>query len=178
MPKNNKVALIVMIVVMILSSSISAVGAMNKMSKDIKNNFFVGEEQYDTSIYRDLNKKTVIATNVANLARYYIAEKDDHLKAVTDTLQAMTNESSVSKLFKLNSTLDDNVNYLITQLNGMNLSETHRKMLTGYEAEYKSRNRTISNETYNSLVEKYYEETSGFPGIIFRIFAKNPEYFK
>ena len=177
MPKSNRVALIVMIAVMILSSSISAVGAMNKMSKDINDHFFTGDE-FNLSIHGDLDKKTVIATNVANLARYYISEKDDHLKAITDTVQAMTRETSVSKLFKLNSTLDDNVNYVINQLNGLELSDTHKKMLTGYAADYKSKSTTIANDNYNTLVKGYYDEISGFPGIIFRIFAKNPEYFK
>ena len=177
MRKEIKQALTIMIAVILLSSTVSALKSMNKMSRELKNHFFTGDE-FNLSIHGDLDRKTSIAGNLVSLAKYYLPESEPHLKTISETIKSMTNEDSVSKLYKLNSTLDENVLYTIATLEKASLTDSHRKMLTNYTSDYKSKMTTIANDNYNTLVKEYYDETGGFPGFIFQLFADSPEYFK
>lgn len=168
-----------MLIVICGSSTLSAVSSMNKMVKNVNDYFFNGDGQYtNQSIYSDIVDKTVIASNLVNLSKNYVSGNDEHVKAITQAINDIQVETSVSKLYDLTSTLDTNVNWLLTELGNTALNKTDNDMLIKYQSQYRSETNTINSSDYNTKVRNYDNEVSGFPGSIFKIFANKAEYFE
>jgi len=167
----------VMIVMILVSSTVSAVSSMNKMVRNLDTHFQNGSGD-NLSIQNDLMDKCEIATNLVSLSKDYISTSDQHIKAVQSTVNDLKSETSVARKYKLMNTLDTNVDWIMTELGSKGLSETHKNMLVKYQSQYRSENNTINSDPYNAMVKAYYDETSGFPGSLFRMFAKKAEYFQ
>lgn len=175
----TRTAIIIMLVAILGSSTISAVSAMNGMVTKLENHFFMGDTQYaNQSIYADVLDKADIASNLAKLAKEYLGDKESHIKDIIDIAKDIQLTKSISKLYDDMHALDTDVDWLIAELSNKNLTDTHKNLLTKYQSEYRSESRTIESDNYNTLVRQYYDETGGFPGFIFRGFAKKAEYFK
>ena len=175
----TRTAIIIMLVAIIGSSTISAVSSMNSMVTKLQNHFFMGETEYaNQSIYADILDKAEIATNLAKLAREYLGDNETHVKEIINVAKDIQETKSISKLYQEMNILDVDVAWLIAELENKNLTDTHKNLLVKYQSEYRSESRTIESDNYNTLVREYYDETKGFPGVVFRGFAKKAEYFK
>ncbi len=174
-----KTAIIIMLVVICGSSTISAVSSMNRMATEVTDYFFNGDGQYtNQSIYSDIKDKTEIASNLVNMSKNYVSGNDEHIKAISKAINDIASETSVSKLYKLTSTLDTNVNWLLTELGNTALNPTDSDLLIKYQSQYRSETNTINSSDYNTRVRNYDNEVSGFPGSIFKLIAKKVEYFE
>lgn len=171
-----------MLVCMIFMPAISAVSKMNSMVSDLETLFYDGDGVVtNQSIFYDLEDKADIATNLVSLAGYYNLSNDSHVKKITSTCADIKDRNkSVSKLYDLLKVLDENVNWLLAELSNRNLSDTHATQLLKFTSEYSSETKTIdySAAQYNTEVSKYNDEVNGFPGSIFKLFAKKAQYFK
>lgn len=176
--KQIRQAIIIMIVVILGSSSFSAVSSMNSLAKIVNDQFYKGSHGDNLSIYEDLMDKTEIASKLVNLAKNYVSSSDKDVKNIQDTVSDMKKETSVSKLYKQMTTLDSSFDSLAAKLDGSSLSAEHAKYLSGYKSDYKSEGVTIGSDPYNSMVKAYFDETSGLLGAFYRIFATKVEYFK
>ena len=178
--KNIRNAIIIMLVVICGSSAFSAVSSMNSMVSKLEDHFFNGDTAHNDnkSIYNDIVDKTEIATNLVSLSKEYISASDDHVKSIQSAVNDISSEKSIGKLYKLVKTLDTNVDWLISELSGRNLSSTHKELLKKYQSQYRSETNTINSDNYNTLVREYFDEVNGFPGSIFKIFSSKAEYFE
>ena len=169
-----------MLVVICGSSTVSAVSSMNRMVSKLEDHFFNGNVEYkdNKSVYNDIVDKTEIATNLVSLSKEYVSASDSHIKAIQSAVNDISSEKSIGKLYKLMKTLDSNVDWLLTELSGKNLSSTHKDLLIKYQSQYRSETNTINSDNYNTLVREYNDEVSGFPGSIFKLFAHKAEYFE
>ena len=167
-----------MLVVICGSSTVSAVGKMNSMVSELRTHFFDGDNNYNQSIYNDLIDKTEIASNLVNLSKDYISASDSHIKEITSLVNDIKSEKSISKLYEQVTKLDADVSWLLSELAGKKLTETHENMRIKYESQYRSETNTINSDNYNTLVREYYNEVNGFPGSIFKLFANKAEYFE
>ena len=179
--KYNKTAFIIMLVAILGSSVFSGVGAMKSMAKSA-NDYFVsgGSDKDNFSIYNDLQDKVGVCNSLLSLANNYVSSSDSHIKEIQKAMATLKETKDVSDLFAANSKLDNNVAWLIAELKSKSLDPTHRNMLANYESLYHDEVVTIGYDesTYNLMVKKYYDETSGIPGTLFRIFVNDPEYFR
>ena len=179
--KYNKTAFIIMLVAILGSSLISGVTAMSSMAKQA-NDYFVngGSDKDNFSIYNDLQDKVGVCNSLLSLANNYISSGDSHIKEIQNAMAKLKETKDVSDLFVANTKLDNNVSWLIAELKNKNLSKTHEDMLYNYESQYHDEVVTIGYDEskYNLMVKNYYDETAGIPGILFRLFVKNPEYFR
>jgi len=176
--KKSQTALIIMLIAILGSSTISAVSSMNNMVTKLETHFYKGDHNDNLSIYNDIIDKTEIAANLVKLSKDYVSSSDSHVKEIQKLINDIPETKSISKLYKAVKSLDRDVDWLIAELGNKSLSSTHKDMLVKYQSEYRSENNTINSDNYNSLVRSYYEETKGFPGSLFRIIAKNAEYFE
>lgn len=175
----TRTAIIIMLVAILGSSTISAVSSMNSMVTKLETHFFEGETDYaNQSIFADILKKANTATKLANLAKEYIGANESHVKKILQISNDIRETKSISKLYDEMNTLDENVKWLTSELSNKDLTDTHRTMLNGYRGEYRSETNTINSDNYNTLVRRYYDETKGFPGSVFRLIAKKAEYFE
>lgn len=179
--KYNKTAFIIMLVAILGSSLITGVTQMSSIAKQA-NNYFVngGSDKDNFSIYNDLQDKTGVCENLLALASNYISASDSHIKEIQNAMAKIKETKDVSDLYAANSKLDSNVSWLVAELKNKNLSKTHEDMLYRYESQYHDEVVTIGYDasTYNLMVKNYYDETAGIPGILFRLFVKNPEYYR
>lgn len=174
----TRTAIIIMLVAILGSSTISAVSAMNGMVTKLENHFFEGDYDDNLSIYNDIIDKTEIANNLVRLSKDYISSNDSHVKEILSLVNDIQGTKSISKLYDYVKSLDSDVAWLLTELSNKPLTDTHKKMLADYQSIYRSETNTINSDNYNTLVRQYYDETGGFPGFIFRGFAKKAEYFE
>lgn len=174
----TRTAIIIMLVAILGSSTISAVSAMNGMVTKLENHFFEGDYNDNLSIYNDIIDKTEIANNLVRLSKDYISSNDSHVKEILSLVNDIQGTKSISKLYDYVKSLDSDVAWLLTELSNKPLTDTHKKMLADYQSNYRSKTNTINSDNYNTLVRQYYDETGGFPGFIFRGFAKKAEYFE
>ncbi|MBR2745930.1 MAG: hypothetical protein IKD99_04355 [Erysipelotrichaceae bacterium] len=178
--KSSKAAIIIMLVAILGSSTVSAVTSMNSMAAKVTNYFYNGDGQYtNQSIYKDIVDKTEIATNLVSLSKNYVSGNDAHIKAINSRINDISSEKSVSKLYKLNQTLDTNVDWLLETLkNSVGILGRDYDLYVKYMSNYRSEVMTINSSDYNTKVREYDKETKGFPGSLFRVFVKNAEYFE
>ncbi len=176
--KQIRQAIIIMIVVILGSSSVSAVSSMNSLARTVNDHFYNGSHGDNLSIYEDLMDKTEIAGKLVNLAKNYVSSSDSDVKTLQDTANQMKKETSVSKLYKQMVTLDNSFDSLAAKLSSAGLSADHSKYLVNYTSDYKSEGVTIGSDPYNSMVKNYFDETSGILGAFYRMFATKVEYFK
>ena len=174
----TRTAIIIMLVAILGSSTISAVSSMNNMVTKLETHFYAGDHNDNLSIYNDIIDKTEIANNLYKLAKEYVSTNDSHMKEIQKLINDIPETKSVSKLYKRVKTLDGDVDWVISELSNKNLTDTHKELLTKYQSQYRSETNTINSDNYNTLVRKYYDETKGIPGSLFRLIAKKAEYFE
>ena len=184
MTKQYKNALIIMILCIVGSSLVSGVTGINRLAKEPVSWFYNGNPAISTktpqSIYEDLIDKTEFAADLTSLATKYggLSDSETHIKQIFDLNNKIKSEKSVSKLYQLMNSLDENVNWLVATLETKNLTDAQKKMLKGYKDSYNSETKTIGLDPYNSKVKEFYDEASGFPAVLFRLFATKVEYFR
>lgn len=179
--KYNKTAFIIMLVSILVVPAISGISSMNKLAKSCNDYFISGGNSNDNfSIYNDLQDKANICNNLVSLANNYISSSDSHLKDIQKLVSTIKSSTDVSDLFKANTQLDNNVDWLIAELEKKDLSSTHANMLQNYKDAYRNEVKEIGfdENNYNLMVKAYYDETRGIPGSLFGIFVKDPEYFR
>ena len=163
----TRTAIIIMLVAILGSSTISAVSSMNSMVTKLETHFYAGDHNDNLSIYNDIIDKTEIANNLVKLAKEYVSSNESHVKEIQKLVNDIPGTKSISKLYEYVKTLDSDVDWLISELS-----------LTKYQSQYRSETNTINSDNYNTLVRRYYDETKGFPGSVFRLIAKKAEYFE
>ena len=174
----TRTAIIIMLVAILGSSTISAVSSMNSMVTKLETHFYASDYNDNLSIYNDIIDKTEIANNLVKLAKEYISSNESHVKEIQKLVNDIPGTKSISKLYEYVKTLDSDVDWLISELSNKSLSATHRELLTKYQSQYRSETNTINSDNYNTLVRRYYDETKGFPGSVFRLIAMKAEYFE
>lgn len=184
MTKQYKNALIIMILCIVVSSAVSGVTGINRLAKVPVDWFYNGEpvvgEHTPLSIYNDLIDKTEFAADLTSLATKYggLSDSEAHIKQILDLNTKIKGEKSVSKLYKLMVSLDENVTWLVSTLETKNLTAAQKTMLASYKKSYNSKTNTINFDPYNSKVKEYYDQVSGFPASLFRLFSTKVEYFR
>ena len=174
----TRTAIIIMLVAILGSSTISAVSSMNSMVTKLETHFYAGDYNDNLSIYNDITRKAKIGQNLVNMSKDYINANDSHIKDIQQIVNDIPETKSISKLAKYVNSLDENVAWLITELSNKDLTDTHKNLLIDYQSNYRSLTNTIRQDNYNTLVKAYYDETKGFPGVVFRGIAKKAEYFE
>lgn len=175
----TRTAIIIMLVAILGSSTISAVSSMNSMVTKLETHFYAGDHNDNLSIYNDITRKAKIGQNLVNMSKDYVNANDSHIKEIQKLVNDIPETKSISKLAKYVNSLDENVAWLITELLSKDLTDTHKTLLTdNYQSNYRSLTNTIRSDNYNALVKAYYDETKGFPGVVFRGIAKKAEYFE
>ncbi len=179
--KYNKTAFIIMLVAILGSSIFSGVGGMKSLVKPINDYFISGGNAHDnSSIYNDLLDKAAVCESLINLANKYVSSSDTHIKEMQKAIATIKETKDVSDLYAANVKLDNNAAWLIAELKNKNMDSTHKSLLIKYVDDYNDDVRMIGFDAsnYNLMVKKYYDETSGIPGSLFRIFVNDPEYFR
>ena len=174
--KETKTAIIVMLAVILGSSTISAVGSINKAVSKLNDQFYKGQGD-NLCIYEDIIDKTEYAYEI-----YQTADKtgnlDGEVKKISSLIQDIKSEKSIKKLYSLVQKLDSAVNYTVTLLENKNINDTQKDIVDKAKRKYNSESRTIDSDPYNSMVKDFHDEFDGFPGSLFQLFASKAEYFK
>ncbi len=167
--KETKAAIIVMLAVILGSSTISAVGSINKAVSKLNDQFYKGQGD-NLCIYEDIIDKTEFASKI-----YLIASKngfaDKEVSKISSLIQDIKSEKSIRKLYSLMQELDSAVEHAAALLPGnTDLEKAVR--------DYNSESRTINSDPYNSMVKEFHDEFDGIPGSLFQLFASKAEYFR
>ncbi|MBR0137640.1 MAG: hypothetical protein IJM15_04455 [Erysipelotrichaceae bacterium] len=173
--KETKTAIIVMLAVILGSSTISAVGSINKAVSKLNDQFYKGQGD-NFCIYEDIIDKTEYAFDI-----YQTAVKNNYSDTEVEKISSLINdiksEKSIKKLYSLVQKLDSAVDYTVKLLNGK-LDKKWADILEGARRNYNSESSTIDSDPYNSMVKEFHDEYDGFPGSLFQLFASKAEYFK
>lgn len=170
--KDSKTAVIVMLVVILGSSIISAVNSINALASKVERQFYYGSGD-NLCIYNDIIGKTEDAYKIMRFAQDRLSSKDKTVESINELISDITTEKSIKKLYTLVQKLDYAVEYTYTLMNNY-----ESKDFTGYYKSYNSRSRTIDSDPYNQMVKEFNKEVNGIPGSIFKLFAHTVEYFQ
>lgn len=159
-------AWIIFIVVALVSSLVSGTRQLKSKLSAMENQFYNGTYQDGLSVYYDLNKIEEVSLNLLsvcekNQLNYEWKEK---LNNLTLTFESIKSISEYSDWFKEAKRL---LPLAFSDLSQADLTDKYKKMVTGYEAAYKSACRTIEYDDLNRMIKDYQKETTGILGSFF-----------
>ncbi|MBQ1826710.1 MAG: hypothetical protein II126_01950, partial [Erysipelotrichaceae bacterium] len=120
--KETKAAIIVMLAVILGSSTISAVGSINKAVTKLNDQFYKGQGD-NLCIYEDIIDKTEYAYEIYQTA-IKSGNSDKEVEKISSLIQDIKKEKSIKKLYSLMQNLDSAVDYTVTLLSSKNISST------------------------------------------------------
>ena len=178
--KKPQGAVIVLILTVLISSTVSAVISINKQAAVVNQEFFTGYGD-NMNIYNDLQDKASFSSNLNALATnhyQYVKSDDSHLSAINQACTIITTQKDIAKLYAAMSSLDSNVDWLISTLQGKVTDSTDLALLKKYKTKYDSATVTINSDPYNGLVLSFENETNGILGNLFKKLATPVAYFR
>ena len=175
----NKLLMITIMLVMIISSSFFAgVSQLNSKISTINREFVVGEKNDGLSIQNDLEKRLSCAKNLMTLAKQYLPATTTEIVESEKSIVALENAKGVSSKYKSNESLQVNVNSVWNLLTNIEMSEQHLASVKEQMSIFNNAQNTINYDPYNNLVYEYEEETSGLIAAVMKAFVKKVEYFR
>lgn len=151
----------IVIIVIILSSLLNGHLQMNRKAEKVENIFMNGEDENGLSIHYDLEKIDDSMSYCISLAKANQQDSHQYIKKLNTLHQQFLSLESVKEYSQWYTDVKDVYPLAIGYLEGLELSKEHQKMLSKYQATYKSATHTISYSSYNQYVRDYKEETSG-----------------
>lgn len=159
------IALAVLAVVIVLSVLVGSHRSVASLRQQADVVFAQGERGDGLSIAHDLESRTELSGNLIVVARRYVSAEDQNLLRLRGAADALLQAESRSEKYQANRELDLAFQEVYGMLEGQSLSQQDQEYRVRLNADFKSRNATISHNSYNQLAQQFNEDVLGaFPG--------------
>lgn len=163
--KKRSVALVVLAVVLVLSISLGSHRSVASLRQQADLVFTQGERGDGLSIAHDLESRTELTGNLIVVARRYVGAEDSGLLRLRAAADALLQAESRPEKYQANRELDLAFQEVYGMLEEQPLSQQDKEYRARLNAHFKSRNATISHNSYNQIAQQFNEDVLGaFPG--------------
>ena len=180
MDKKMRIAVLVCVLVILVSTFVSARSGVAKLVRTASDAFVEGTDGSGYSIYSDLQKRVALSRNLRTVALRYIDSSDPLIADLASAADLLEGERSPEKAYEANQALSDAASAVDRKLSGLELTATDENYRIGIMTDLASYSSTIAHDGYNELVRSVKDELSRFPANIFSKigFVGGVEYFK
>lgn len=162
-------AWLITLLIIILSTSISAGSSLNELRKQAEDIFYIGEEKDGTGIQHDLDMVMSNCSNLTVVAGRYLDKEHELISAVNEGRTALSASKTPSEKYKEAQNLLHSVTELYTYMGDLELSEKDKNFRNSLYANINSHNIIISRNTYNQYAREFNNTLNQFPANIFGI---------
>lgn len=149
------------VIIMISSSLLNGHLQMNRKVQKVEDIFMNGENEDGLSIHYDLEKIDDSMSYCISLAKANHQESNQYIKSLIDLHQQFSSIETIKDYNQWYQDVKDVYPLVMSYLESVGLSHEHQKLLSKYQATYKSATHTIAYSPYNQYVREYEKETSG-----------------
>ena len=166
--KNRKVAVVLTVIIMILSTLAGSNRSMAAEAYDIEQYFVYGYE--GGSIQRELDDRIGLAKNLLVVAERNLAVNDPAVKELQDAIIQMETAKTVNEKVDANQKLTAATERMNLVLDERWLSRSDDRYRIQIRLELAACNKAISQDSYNEMAMQYNTEVLGsFPGSVLKM---------
>lgn len=159
--QKSMIVKLAVVFIVIASSLLNGHLQMNKKAEKVESIFMNGENQDGLSIHYDLGKIDDSMSYCLSLAKANHQQNNEYIEKLDTLHQQFSSIETIEEYHQWYQDVKDVYPLVFSHLENVELTQEHQKMLSKYQATYKSATHTIAYSSYNQYVREYEKETSG-----------------